>query len=1167
MATPRPVWSVDSPDVRLRQRIVMRRILLAVSLLAATAGLAQSTARQRTDAQLTKKETSGPDESLAGEVKREAAPTEAGPSFTYDQYRTDLEIQVAEKRREQIRDLQKIIDLNNDQREQPKLLFQLGELYWEESRYYFFEANRKDDDKIAAIKANDKAGVQKALAEKERLGATQRNYASQAVQQYLRIVQNYPKYEKTDQVLYYLGVSLSEMGDERRSVAAFQRLIDTFKASEYLPDAFLALGESHFNNSNGNRKELLIALANYQSAAKYIDNPVYAYAVYKQGWCYFNLVDYVKAMDQFKAVVLYAQFQGVEEVEGPKTKKGNRTGLAREARNDYVRAYSRGDGGPANAKEAFSKLTQNPDDLRTMRKQLADLYYADGKDREAVALYQNLIKEQPLHIDAAGFQARIVDCVMRAGKKDATIAQVQLFAKVYDDVAKANPKPDKAGQKSLDDAKKFGENMLSRLAVDWHNEGKKTRDDRTFTFADAIYDQYLKLYPEGPKSYELRFFYASLLFDNLAEYERAAVQYDLVVKTDAALVDAGKKPGKRLNEAAYASVLAWTEVVKKAQIKAPVSTDPTKKLPLPREKAALVAASERYIKYVPKGEKRIDIMYRVAHIYYDYNYFDEAVNYYSEIALRHPDYKDEGGNDLGEISAQTIIDTYNLTKDWQKLNSWARRFYNQPKLGSASFKEEMKGYIEQSSFKLISELELKKDYKAAGDAYVTFVTEWPKSKLADTAYYNAAVDYFRAGATSKAIDVRKQLVSRYPRSPHVPATTYALAEGYEAVTDFDSAADYFESYASNYERSQSGSSKLAKAKKPTKKSAKEPPKPEAAEKAQVWEESKAKDGLLNATIYRAGLGQTKQSLADREKFLFLWPNSAEADTVERSMIDEQEKLGSYSRVTKALTEYKRRYEKEPNKVLYAEGRLAALYTDKLKDGRSAASTYKRINEYYDKLGKRARESLDKPARDAAARASYEGNADAFRFYSNLKLRWSNAANPGELKTSIARKGEGLAEVKKLYTKTIAFKSAGPAICSLEKIGDAYSDLANELVHFPVPRGISDETINELRPQFEEQAIPVKKQAEEFYVAAVDQSKETSTFNTCATTALQKLRAVDAGNRFPEFYEDIVAIPQDKLNPTLTVTNDLILNLPDKAPDAAPATGAGVGANASVQGAP
>ena len=69
--------------------------------------------------------------------------------------------------------------------------------------------------------------------------------------------------------------------------------------------------------------------------------------------------------------------------------------------------------------------------------------------------------------------------------------------------------------------------------------------------------------------------------------------------------------------------------------------------PSPPPKKALLEACERYIKYVPKGDKRVEIAFKAANIYYRYNHFDEAVLRFSEIALNYPDYKFENGERAG----------------------------------------------------------------------------------------------------------------------------------------------------------------------------------------------------------------------------------------------------------------------------------------------------------------------------------------------------------------------------------------------------------------------------------------------------------------------------------------------------------------------------------------
>ena len=70
----------------------------------------------------------------------------------------------------------------------------------------------------------------------------------------------------------------------------------------------------------------------------------------------------------------------------------------------------------------FGKVATNAEERYTMLRQLANLYYEDGKDRDAALTYNTLIKEKPLSPEAPGFQGKIVDCVLRAGNKQMAIS-------------------------------------------------------------------------------------------------------------------------------------------------------------------------------------------------------------------------------------------------------------------------------------------------------------------------------------------------------------------------------------------------------------------------------------------------------------------------------------------------------------------------------------------------------------------------------------------------------------------------------------------------------------------------------------------------------------------------------------------------------------------------
>ena len=352
---------------------------------------AADTARAPKEQTLGKKQETTLDTSLAGDITRKKEDT-GGAALEYDQFQLGVERQINDKRHAQIDSLQRIIELSGDSKETPDLLFRLGELYFEESRDYFFQANRKDDDLIRGLATKDVALQEKAKKEKTALMVQRDANAKLAVNQYTQIVQKYRDYPRTDEVLFFLAHNLMDLNEEKKALIAYGKLVKDYPKSRFVPDAYLAFGEYYFNNSKGRRDWLLKALEAYKSAANYPESAIYGFALYKQGWCHFNLTDYSRAMDLFKATVLYGEFQGAGALEKQGGAKGKNT-LIREARNDYVRAYERGNGRPEDAKTNFSTVASNPDDRFGMMELLASLYYDAGKDREAALAYSFLIKE------------------------------------------------------------------------------------------------------------------------------------------------------------------------------------------------------------------------------------------------------------------------------------------------------------------------------------------------------------------------------------------------------------------------------------------------------------------------------------------------------------------------------------------------------------------------------------------------------------------------------------------------------------------------------------------------------------------------------------------------------------------------------------------------------
>jgi tetratricopeptide (TPR) repeat protein len=396
----------------------------------------------------------------------------------------------------------------------------------------------------------------------------------------------------------------------------------------------------------------------------------------------------------------------------------------------------------------------------------------------------------------------------------------------------------------------------------------------------------------------------------------------------------------------------------------------------------------------------------------------------------------------------------------------------------------------------------------------------------------------------KAIDTRKRLVKDYPKSQFVPQTKFALAEGYEATADFASACEYYEEYADAYEKMKTGkggaSPKKAAAPPPKKGKKGEEAKadPPKAAGEQIWEEPKAKIAIFNSGIFRDGLGQYKKALANRERYLKLWPDDKDNEAIMLSIVDLHERNHAFKQATDALEDYERKFAKDPNKILTAEGRIQNIFEEKLKNKAQAGKICKRVLDYYKTVPDKKKKDLEIAALDPVGRCNYQDNEDDYKKYTGVKLKWSKLQNVGELKQSIKDKSKALEEISKLYTATVKLKSADPAICALYKIGLSYEQFYDQLIKPPVPKGVPEDLLAEIEAQFRDQADPIKAKAAEAFAAAVQKSNELDSYNKCTVDSLNKLRDKFKPEQYPPMPEDKLEIKVTGGN-TMSIGNDML----------------------------
>jgi tetratricopeptide (TPR) repeat protein len=1073
------------------------RLLLAGVVAAAIAAgplaRAADSRSARREADLGSKRSVAPDAALGGSLEAPKAPKAAGgPVLEFETFRKAVEVEVSEKRREEIASMQKLIKLGGDTSETPGWYFRLAELLWEESQFYFFQAGRRDDQVIALGKKGDARDVARLQAEKADLEKQSKKLQDQAVALYRAIVKKYPKYPRMDEVLFFLAENLTKRNREDvEGLKAYRALIKNFPDSRFVPDCWMAFGEHYFEKANredrlGNLKKALEA---YKNAAADKSSNIYGYAMYKQGWVHYNLANWQEALDLFRAVILFGELPSSTV---PVEKK---LALVKEARKDYVRTYSHVGSAEA-AVDDFRRIGGDAG-WYDMLRSLAKIYDEEGKDRDAIVTYARLKGEKPLSPEAPAFQARVIMIAGRMGKKEAAVQQAHVFVKMLKEI-EAAVGSDEKGLKQLADAKKDAENTLRILAVTYHNEWKKTRDEPVAGYAAAVYDDYLEIFPKSPHAYEMRFFHGELLYA-LGEYERAGGEYERVALMDAAAADfkpkAGEepmKPGKYFQDALENSIFAFDEVAKRfdATEKKEI-TDPRKRIPMAPQRERLLRACERYLQYLPQGAKWVETAYKAAQIYYRHNSFAEATDLFTRIALDHPKH------DLAEYSTNLVLDAYNLLGDWKNLNGWAKRFYANKDLVEAhsGLKDVLARLIEESSFKVIELDEKAGEFETAADAYLAFAREWPASRLAPTAVYNASVDWVRAQRIDKAMEVREQFLQRFPSDVLAPKCIFDNAEGYATIADFGRAADYYERYFNEWRRSKAGAAPAPKKAKARGKEEDAPPPP-----AGVYEESKANDAIINAAVFRAGLKDWARAEAASLAYLSAWPSGADASRLFLGLADIYARQGQVPRELKQLEEYQRRFAKDPDEWLAIQHRIALLL-EKAGNARDARRAYEIALDYF----KPRKDKVKDRGLAPVAQAMYLDLEPAFLEYDKINF----VVAPRYLKGQLELKGKKLQKLQEAYTAIVNLKQAEPAVCALYRIGMLYRRFAETFTSTPVPKEIrsNPEYLEEYKAQVASVTEPLEQKAVEGLELAVTKSRELGVRNDCARAATEQLAKV------------------------------------------------------------
>ena len=135
----------------------------------------------------------------------------------------------------------------------------------------------------------------------------------------------------------------------------------------------------------------------------------------------------------------------------------------------------------------------------------------------------------------------------------------------------------------------------------------------------------------------------------------------------------------------------------------------------------------------PEDPQTVKVKFKSAQLYYLKNHFADAAVRFNEIIENYPTEK------MARLSAELIVESFNVRKDWVNLNKYSRLFQENGNLmKDKEFAERIGDYVEFASVKEIFEIYEKQESELQiADRYIAYSKEFPKGKYAMLAAYNA----------------------------------------------------------------------------------------------------------------------------------------------------------------------------------------------------------------------------------------------------------------------------------------------------------------------------------------------------------------------------------------------------------------------------------------------
>ncbi len=900
----------------------------------------------------------------------------------------------------------------------PEALLRIGELEWETARDQFLMDFHKWDKSPS-----------------DQRGPPPNPDYSQARKRFLRVLKHYKTYRNYDLALYVDGFLANEEGKSQIAVDRFNKILAWFPRSRFVPDAHMFRAEYEFTKDFPNYQA---AYEEYEKVLQYKHSELYDIALFKSAWCLWRLGRTDEAARRFLTVFKTATEKGAKVTN---KRKAEIDELQREALKNLVAVFVEDDKNTADDMYKFLVKAGGAKFAGKIVHALARAFYDQAHYDRGIEAYRLLLKLEPADPTAYEHALSIAQGHSTMEEWKDLENDYRWIIRDYTVPPQTKGKPVQGGvwtrsqtPQTIAKANAAIEKQVREDAVGLHAKAQADKNSvAEFTWAAKLYEVYLSRFNKTPAAYRVYFNLAEIDFYHLGDDAGAADAYLAAVRLN---------PQGKLSRDALYNALAALESSRQKEFEAAKSSGKAAE-ETPTDKK-LTEAMELYIKSYPDDPKIPELLFRQGKLYYDYGVYDPAVRQWGLLLEKYPNSKFSVG--AGEL----ILDSFNKSKDYQNIETWARRLKKAPAFQGAEQQARLDKLIVQAVFKQGEALGAKGKHKEAAQAYLRAAKEFPKEPRAAKAAVNAEVEARRSHDLSTLKSAAALLIKDHKGDPEAAQGLWIAATTYQSVGLYSQAADYDQTIVDNWPK---------------------------------YEHHK--DAAYNAVLLRTTVGEHDKAIASGKEYTHYYSRDPDADEVVFLMGKAHEKAQKWKDAETLYSRYSRTA-RNANARIEALVRLATVRI-KLKDERGASSALKSAMDVY-KLHKG---HLSDDGKYFAAKAHYMQGERILAQYETVKIE----GDVKQLKERLKKKSSLLKAAADTFLDTASMGVAEWTTSSLYQIGFTYESFSKALENSPPPKSLSAQAKDEYSQQIDTFVVPIEERALEAYEDGWKKAIELGIYNS------------------------------------------------------------------------